>query len=323
MSINNRAKKGVLGAFALPVLFSLSILLWIWPVTPAISAAFTMTLQYDDLNRLGGVTFSDQSSVSYDYDEIHNRTQMTVDIASAPPVAVDDEYSGPGESPFSVPMPGVLSNDFDVNHDALMAVLDTDTTVGTVDLRSDGSFMYTPLSGFRGTVNFTYVVEANGDQSNIATVTLTIHSPDTDGDGMSDDYENAHSLDPDDPSDALLDPDQDGLTNLQESERDTNPHNWDTDGDDIRDGADRKPLVYANDCLGMGTDIFFHTIVVLDDEHKTCAAQNSIETDASVDVQAGGSLELIAPMVFLGPGFRIPTGGALSVISADPGITTP
>ena len=38
---------------------------------------------------------------------------------------------------------------------------------------------------------------------------------DVDGDGLPDDYELANGLDPDDPDDAQLDPDADGLTSLE------------------------------------------------------------------------------------------------------------
>ncbi|HEY6101217.1 MAG TPA: cytochrome c3 family protein, partial [Anaeromyxobacter sp.] len=61
---------------------------------------------------------------------------------------------------------------------------------------------------------------------------------DSDCDGMPDWWEIAHGLDPFNPADAFLDPDGDGLTNLDEYRLGTDPHKWDTDGDGISDGAE-------------------------------------------------------------------------------------
>ena len=58
---------------------------------------------------------------------------------------------------------------------------------------------------------------------------------DTDSDGMDDAWETANGLDPSDPNDRDSDADNDGLTNYQEYENNTNPQNKDTDGDKISD----------------------------------------------------------------------------------------
>jgi len=61
---------------------------------------------------------------------------------------------------------------------------------------------------------------------------------DADGDGMPNVWEIANNLNPQDPSDAPLDPDADDLTNLEEYLAGTNPNNPDTDADGLKDGEE-------------------------------------------------------------------------------------
>jgi len=58
---------------------------------------------------------------------------------------------------------------------------------------------------------------------------------DKDGDGMDNSWETQNNLNPSDPADAALDPDQDGLTNFEEFRLRTNPNQADTDGDGWND----------------------------------------------------------------------------------------
>lgn len=65
---------------------------------------------------------------------------------------------------------------------------------------------------------------------------------DADRDGMLDAWERGYGLDPLNPGDAGLDGDADGLTNLQEFQRGTDPRDSDSDDDKVLDGQDAFPL---------------------------------------------------------------------------------
>jgi hypothetical protein len=64
------------------------------------------------------------------------------------------------------------------------------------------------------------------------------NTTDQDDDDIPDFWEELYDLDPQDPSDAGLDNDEDGLTNLQEYQYNTNPLIQDSDGDGIDDGEE-------------------------------------------------------------------------------------
>ena len=101
---------------------------------------------------------------------------LTVNPVNDVPVAVDDAYETTQDTPLAVPAPGVLGNDSDPEGDPLTAVLDVGPTDGGLTLNADGSFTYTPDPGFNGSDSFTYRANDGTDDSNVATVTITVTS---------------------------------------------------------------------------------------------------------------------------------------------------
>jgi len=89
---------------------------------------------------------------------------------------------------------------------------------------------------YSGALFLDRITDTDGD-----TIVDTV-DPDDDNDGMPDVWENAYGLDPF-VNDAGLDPDTDGLTNLQEYANDSSPISKDGDNDGLSDVDDPTPLV--------------------------------------------------------------------------------
>jgi lysophospholipase L1-like esterase len=90
------------------------------------------------------------------------------------PVAVADAYSTSRNTQLVVPAIGVLTNDTDPDGSLLTAVLNTPPANGTLALNANGSFTYTPTSGYLGADSFTYRANDGVSDSNVVTVSLTV-----------------------------------------------------------------------------------------------------------------------------------------------------
>ena len=97
--------------------------------------------------------------------------------ASVAPTAVPDSYQVGYNSPFS---DNVLANDIGISNAGLVA----NVAHGTLVLNTDGTFTYTPATGFNGADTFTY--NGNSGSSNTTTVTLNVaglgNAPNSNGD---------------------------------------------------------------------------------------------------------------------------------------------
>ena len=69
---------------------------------------------------------------------------------------------------------GVIDNDFDAENSSLSATKIDDPTNGSITLNSNGTFTYTPATGFEGVDTFTYQVNDGTDNSALGTVQVTV-----------------------------------------------------------------------------------------------------------------------------------------------------
>lgn len=100
----------------------------------------------------------------------------TVSVPLAAPVANDDSYTTDEDAPLTLVVLGVLSNDTDADSPTLTAILVSGPTNGVVTLNTDGSFVYTPKANFNGSDSFTYMANDGLNNSNVATVTITVNA---------------------------------------------------------------------------------------------------------------------------------------------------
>ena len=96
---------------------------------------------------------------------------------STSPVSANDAFGTPANTALNVGAPGVLGNDRDPDGDPITAALQRAPANGTVDLRANGSFTYTPRAGFFGIDSFDYRASDGPGNGNVATVSIAVAAP--------------------------------------------------------------------------------------------------------------------------------------------------
>ncbi|WDD99758.1 Ig-like domain-containing protein [Thalassomonas actiniarum] len=103
---------------------------------------------------------------------------LAIEVINTDPVAVDDSYQTPENSPLIVDgnaLPGVLENDTDAENDSLrVSGVIKDVENGSLTLAEDGFFTYTPDEHFFGNDSFIYAVEDGRGGMAQANVQLTV-----------------------------------------------------------------------------------------------------------------------------------------------------
>ena len=102
---------------------------------------------------------------------------LTVNAVNTAPTAVAESYSTNQNTALVIAAPGLLANDNDPQSNLLTAVLGTGPTKGSLTLNANGSFTYTPNSGYSGSDSFTYRANDGSLNSNFATVSITVVAP--------------------------------------------------------------------------------------------------------------------------------------------------
>jgi VCBS repeat-containing protein len=127
------------------------------------------------------LNFNGQDSFTYKANDglvDSNIVTVTIDVnpINDAPEATVDGYSMDSNTTLTVPAPGVLENDTDVEGSALTAVLVSDVSTGTLNFNADGSFFYSPTLDFEGEASFTYEANDGLLDSAVTNVTITVNA---------------------------------------------------------------------------------------------------------------------------------------------------
>ena len=129
---------------------------------------------------LDTIVLVEEMAGNSEFAEMIRASEISFDSESSAPVAVADAYSTTEDTTLTVSVEsGVLANDVDEDGDLLTATLVTSPSYGSLTINEDGSFTYTPDSGFTGTDTFTYQAGDGETLSETATVTITVSSDNT------------------------------------------------------------------------------------------------------------------------------------------------
>ena len=131
-------------------------------------------------------------------------------------------------------------------HDTIMAQLRfLEISNGWTTVPQVGNFArYYNVSG--SSIRLEHSAKFGGSICGISAIQIIDRGSDFDEDGLPDGWELEHGFDYSRPGEASLDPDGDGLVNLEEYQRNSDPHNADTDGDLLSDFSETDTGVYVN-----------------------------------------------------------------------------
>ena len=122
------------------------------------------------------ITGRDNGGTANGGEDLSAPVELTITVASVPdaPLAAPDAFSALRDRTLNIAAPGVLGNDSDADGNLLNAVLASAPVHGVLTLAANGSFSYTPASGYVGPDAFSYRATDGGLSSATRIVSLTV-----------------------------------------------------------------------------------------------------------------------------------------------------
>ncbi len=149
-----------------------------------VSGAQYGTLQLNDdgtFSYMPAPEFSGADSFSYTVSDAASTAgpyvvTLVIQAVNDAPSASADRYTLLEDEVFAVNAGGLLANDMDIEGDAISAIAASLPVFGSLVLKPDGNFEYTPQPDFNGYDSFTYYADDGQSQSQIVTVTLFVQA---------------------------------------------------------------------------------------------------------------------------------------------------
>jgi len=132
-------------------------------------------IHWDNAPAITGIPLASTGAVAVG-DWVEFDVSAAVTGSGTSPIASNDAYVTPKNGKFVMGTPGVLGNDFDADVEPMTVVLMHDTAHGVHSLRANGSFTYTPQSGFEGIDSFDYAATDASNGAGLATVVLNVRA---------------------------------------------------------------------------------------------------------------------------------------------------
>ena len=139
---------------------------------------YTLTSLKTVISNVGGTNIAQNLS-----------TFGTIKVGNFTPNSSNDSYTTDEDVGLTINATyGVLANDNDIENNSISAELVSDVSNGTLTLKSDGSFEYTPNLNYFGSDSFTYKATDAYGSSESATVNITVTSVNDAPQGTADNY---------------------------------------------------------------------------------------------------------------------------------------
>jgi hypothetical protein len=127
---------------------------------------YNFIMNYGDIYNYSGGIFNNEGIIE---------GNPIIDLSNTPPIANDDSYSSTVDTTLDIGASGVLENDSDLDGDTLVVDSHTQPSDGSVVVDPDGSFTYTPDTGFTGDDSFNYTVSDGRGGNDTALVTIAVN----------------------------------------------------------------------------------------------------------------------------------------------------